>query len=93
VYYIMSEQTITVAKRYFGNKAAGFKVDCYERDYDNKWEMLKLIPDPTLSVEEVNELKARKIPVPYRWVTIEVVDPYVVLGILKSINKEEGFNK
>lgn len=85
--------TVAIARRYFGNKAAGLKVDCMEREFDSKWEMIKLMPDPSLSEEQVQELGQRKVPVPYRWVTVEVVEPYVVVGILKSINKEKEETK
>jgi len=85
-----SIDTVAVAKRYFGPKATGSKVDCMEREFDGRWEMIKLMQDPTLEKEQLDQLRDRKIPIPYRWVTVEVVDPYVVLGILKSINKAEA---
>jgi hypothetical protein len=77
--------TVAIAKRYFGNKAGGAKVDCNQREFDCKWEMIRLMPDPSLDAATLAELKARNVPHPYRWVTVEVVEPYVVEGINKSL--------
>lgn len=79
--------TIAIAKRYFGNKANGRKVDCKERDYDSKWEMIQLMPDPSLDPAVLADLKARNLGHPYRWVTVEVVEPFVVEGINKSLKR------
>jgi hypothetical protein len=81
--------TVAVAKRWFGNRAGGMKVNCMEREYDSKWEMIKLMPDPSLSDEILLELKNRGIAHPYRWVTVDVVEPFVVIGINKSLTKNE----
>lgn len=83
-------ESVAVAKRWFGNRANGFKVDCMQREFDSLWEMLKLVPDPTMENEVLVELKSRNLPHPYRWVTVAVVEPYVVDGILKSLKQMES---
>lgn len=78
---------VVVAKRWFGNKASGAKVACKQREFDFKWDMLQFIPDPTLEPEVLADLKARSIPHPYKWVTVSVVEPYVIEGIVRSLNR------
>jgi hypothetical protein len=78
--------TVAVAKRWFGGKAGGAKVDCAVRSFDFKWEMIRFMPDPSLDTSTVAEIKARNIPHPYRWVTVAVVEPFVIEGINKSLN-------
>jgi hypothetical protein len=80
-------QSIAIAKRWFGARAQGSRVDCMQREFDNLWEMIKLIPDPSLSDEVLADLKQRNVPHPYRWVTVAVVEPFVVEGIIKSLNR------
>lgn len=85
--------TVAVAKRWFGSKAQGMKVNCMQREYDYKWEMIQFMPDPTLEPAQVAELKSRDIAHPFRWVTVAVIEPFVVEGINKSLkraNNEEN---
>ncbi len=81
--------TVAIARRYFGFTSA--EVDCYER-FDYMWEMLQYVVDPTLTDEQKADIQARKLPMPKRWLTVHVVKPYVIEGILKSLErgKENG---
>lgn len=81
--------TVAVAKRWFGGKTGGAKVDCMQRAFDYKWEMIRFMPDPSLDASTLVEIKARNIPHPYRWVTVAVVEPFVVEGINKSLNSSK----
>jgi hypothetical protein len=81
------ELTVAIAKRFFGSKANGRKVDCMERAYDSKWEMIQLMPDPSLDANTLADLQARKLSHPYRWVTVDVVEPFVIEGINKSLKR------
>jgi hypothetical protein len=47
------------------------------------------VVDPTLTQEEVQSIRARKLPMPMRWVTTDVVKPYVIEGIKKSLTRKE----
>jgi hypothetical protein len=87
------EQEIAIARRWFGNRAGGAKVACKQREFDYKWDMLKLVADPTLTSEQLADIKARNLPIPTKWVTVEVVEPYIVEGIKKSLNREEQNGK
>jgi hypothetical protein len=78
---------VAVAKRWFGNKANGAKVACMQRDFDFKWDMLQFVPDPTLDEATLLDLKTRGVPQPYKWVTVAVVEPYVIEGIVRSLNR------
>lgn len=82
------ELEVAVAKRFFGNKASG-KVGCMQREFDYRWEMIQFIPDPTLESDVLEDLKKRNIPHPNKWVTVAVVEPYVVEGIVRSLEREE----
>lgn len=87
-----NEQQVAIARRWFGNRASGAKVACQQREFDYKWDMLKYVPDPTLDAEALVDIKARNLPHPLKWVTVEVVEPYVIEGIKKSLNREEQSN-
>lgn len=80
--------TVAIAKRFYGNKASNVKVNAIERD-DYMWEMIQFIPDPTLERPVLDDLKTRGLSVPLRWVTTDVVKPYIIEGIKKSLAKAE----
>jgi hypothetical protein len=84
---IMELDTVAIAKRFFGSKAGGNKVDCMQREFDCKWEMIRLMPDPSIEPAALAELKSRNLAHPYRWVTVEVVEPFVVEGINRSLKR------
>ncbi len=80
--------TVAIAKRFYGNKASNTKVNAVERD-DYMWEMIQFIPDPTLEQPVLDDLKTRGLAVPCRWVTTDIVKPYIIEGIKKSLAKSE----
>lgn len=84
-----TKESIAIAKRFYGNRAGNNLVDCNVRDYDEQIEMLMRVIDPTLTQEELQSVRARKLPPPFKWVTTDVVKPYVVEGIRKSLAKKE----
>lgn len=42
-----------------------------QREYDGKWVLYGLIPDPTL---DINDFRGRELVFPMRWVTLKVYD-------------------
>lgn len=82
--------TQPIARRWFGSKNNNYKVNCAQRnEYDYLWEMIQFMPDPSLDESVLEDLKKRNLPVPYRWITVAVVEPYIIEGIYRSIIKEK----